>query len=53
MWVESFTLLPFYQGEITPGNHCIGAWVGLRTSLVADEKRKKYIQPGIESRSSS
>jgi hypothetical protein len=39
-WVVSFTPLPLYPKERTPGNHWIGVWVGPRSILDTVVKRK-------------
>jgi hypothetical protein len=39
-WVVSFTALPLYPRENSPGTHWIGGWVSPRDGLDAAEKRK-------------
>jgi hypothetical protein len=38
----------FTPGEIAPGNHWIGGWVGPRTGLDDVEKRQFLPTPGLE-----
>jgi hypothetical protein len=45
--------LGFTPGEIAPGTHWIGGWMGPSASLDAVEKRQILPLPGIEPRPSS
>jgi hypothetical protein len=44
--VVSFTLRPLYRWQRTPGNHCIGCWMGPRDSLGDMEKRRNITAAG-------
>jgi hypothetical protein len=46
-WVVNATPRPLYPRE-TPGTHCIGGWVGLRTGLDRCEKNSPL--PGSDPR---
>jgi hypothetical protein len=48
--VVSFTPLPLYPWEKTPGTNWIGGWVGDRASLDDVKKRKFLTLPGLELR---
>jgi hypothetical protein len=52
-WVVSVTPRPrFTPGEMTPGTHCTGGWVGPRAGLDTEVTGKIFSpQPGIEPRS--
>jgi hypothetical protein len=49
-WVVSFTHLPLYTRERTPGTHWIGGRVDIRADLDDVKKRKFLILPGLELR---
>jgi hypothetical protein len=45
--MDSFTPQPLYPGEITPGTHWIGGWVGPTTGL--DNMKLKFLNlPGLK-----
>jgi hypothetical protein len=48
--VVSFTPLPLYPEERTPGTHWIGGWVGPRAGLDDMEKGKFLTLPGLKLR---
>jgi hypothetical protein len=47
-WVVKATPLPLYPRE-TPGTHCIGGWLGPRSSL--EDVKNLAPQPGFNPRS--
>jgi hypothetical protein len=51
-WLASRPGRVFTPGERTPGTHCTGYWVGLRSGLDTEDRGKKPLfLPGIEPRS--